>query len=520
MFSVTSYVCATGYYSFGHEIGHNFGMSHDRGTENSCSSTTTFNYGYINPNAEFRTILSYDCKVGQCDKMPKNGCARIQRFSNSNTAYTYLSKPIGDTTRDNARQINNNRALVASYFPAMNCQSNIECNDNDLSTVDTCNTINSVCVFTPATIVPTNAPILLPISVPITNGNPTSAPINPPTNAPNQPQTNRPTRAPTKLPTRRPTRVPTKAPTRAPIRSPTKAPTNAPVLPQASFLESMKITGVTSAAWKLLTFTKSYVSPIPVCTVMYNQGTSLLPAVVRIQNVGSTSLEIRLQNPSDKALSARDVHCLIMEEGAWKLPDGRKIESKKYSSTVTDRKGSYVGQAQAYQNQYSNPVVLGQVMSYNDAKWSVFWSRSSAGQNTAPTSTSIITGKHVGEDSRTTRVAETIGFIVMETGHAKSDLIEIETGRGPDSFIGYTGKKITYKFKSTFASVPVVAVLSQAAMDDSDGSWAVLTANPTTTTVGISVDEDQRSDTERSHSTEEVNYAVFSAAGAIQLTKV
>ena len=31
MYSVSSYSCATGYYTFGHEIGHNFGLNHDRG---------------------------------------------------------------------------------------------------------------------------------------------------------------------------------------------------------------------------------------------------------------------------------------------------------------------------------------------------------------------------------------------------------------------------------------------------------------------------------------------------------
>ena len=158
-------------------------------------------------------------------------------------------------------------------------------------------------------------------------------------------------------------------------------------------------------------------------------------------------------------------------------------------------------------------------MSYNDPKWSVFWSRSSSGQNVAPSITSIITGKHIGEDSRTTRLAETVGFIVIDSGHLKSSNIEIETGRGPDSFIGYTNRKVALKFNARFGTTPAVAVLSQVAMDDSDGSWAVLTSNPSTTSVGISVDEDQLADTERSHSTEEVNYAVFSSIGAIQLTK-
>ena len=173
-----------------------------------------------------------------------------------------------------------------------------------------------------------------------------------------------------------------------------------------------------------------------------------------------------------------------------------------------------------YQNKYTKPVVLGQVMSFNDAKWSVFWCRSSTGQNTAPSTTSLITGKHVGEDSRTTRVAETVGYIVIETRHTTIGSIEIETGRGPDAFLGYTGKKIGLKFATKFVKTPAVAVVSQAAMDDSDGSWAVLTSDPTTSSFSMSVDEDQVKDSERTHTSEEVNFAVFSVAGAIQLTSV
>ena len=525
MFGVTSYQCATGYFSFGHEIGHNFGMYHDRGTENTCSETTTFNYGYRDTAAAFRTILSYDCSMNQCDAMPKNGCTRIQRFSSSNSAFTYNGKPIGDARRDNAKTLNNVRAQVAAFYPSMDCQSNTACNDNNASTVDTCNTATRVCVFTPGSSVPVKPPTKAPTGAPVLIIQPTGIPVQ--TSQPAlQPvaTTNTPTLNPTKTPTRKPTRAPTSAPVRPPTRIPTRAPvrppTQAPVLPQKFFMESLKVSGVTSTDWKIVTLSKIYVSPIPVCTVKYDTGTRLSPAVVRMRNVGSTSIEISLQNPNDLALTGRDVHCVVVEEGTWKLPDGRRVESKKYSSTVTDRKGSYVGQTQAYRNTYSNPVVLGQVMSYNDPKWSVFWSRSSSGQTVAPTSTSLITGKHVGEDSRTSRLDETVGFIVIESGHLKSSNIEIESGRGSDSFIGYTGTKKYLKFKSRFATTPVVAVLSQAAMDDSDGSWAVLTRDPSTASVGVSVDEDQRADTERSHSTEEVHSAVFSSIGAIELTKV
>ena len=224
MFAVTQYACATGYYSFGHELGHNLGMFHDRGTEKTCSEASTFNYGYRDPNAEFRTILSYDCKKAECDNMPKDGCTRIQRFSNSDSAYTYNGKSIGDAKRDNAKQVNSVRARVAAFFPAMNCQSDIECNDRDSETTDTCNTANRVCVFTPGS-PPSRAPTRFPIR------SPTKDPTRPPV-------------AVTKIPTQQPTHIsvktvkPVNVPISAPINVPTPAiapPTQPNVLPMTKF---------------------------------------------------------------------------------------------------------------------------------------------------------------------------------------------------------------------------------------------------------------------------------------------
>ena len=38
MFSVSKYSCAVGYYTFAHELGHNIGALHDKGTSNTCGS--------------------------------------------------------------------------------------------------------------------------------------------------------------------------------------------------------------------------------------------------------------------------------------------------------------------------------------------------------------------------------------------------------------------------------------------------------------------------------------------------
>jgi hypothetical protein len=287
-------------------------------------------------------------------------------------------------------------------------------------------------------------------------------------------------------------------------------------------MESMVVPGV-SKEWTKVTLSQQYLSPIAVCTVEYNTGNNLLPALVRMKEVLSGSFKIRLQNPSDATLGdGRDVHCVVVEEGAWEMPDGRKIEAKKYLSTLTDYpRDTWVGEAQTYTNSYTNPVVLGQVMSYNDPDWSVFWSRGSNRFN-APSGSTLFTGKHIGEDVDTTRDPETVGYIVVETGHATSNGIEIETKRGLDIATGYVqGEGKTYTFDTAFSTTPAVAVLSQATMAGGDGSWAVLAEVTSKTSMLVAVDEDQIADVERNHKKPDVlDYIVFSAAGTVTLMSV
>ena len=71
MFSVSRVACSVGYYAFGHEIAHNLGAHHDRGARNKCGDENSSNYGYKDPDANFRSIMSYQCNVNQCDNMPK-----------------------------------------------------------------------------------------------------------------------------------------------------------------------------------------------------------------------------------------------------------------------------------------------------------------------------------------------------------------------------------------------------------------------------------------------------------------
>ena len=101
-FTLVHWDCATGYYSFGHEIGHNMGCNHD--IENADSSGG-YNYGYQDPSSRFRSILAYDCSSKRCP--------RVQYFSN--TKVKYLNSPIGTATANNALQIRSNLAAFANF---------------------------------------------------------------------------------------------------------------------------------------------------------------------------------------------------------------------------------------------------------------------------------------------------------------------------------------------------------------------------------------------------------------------
>ncbi|NZA25301.1 hypothetical protein H0E84_02810 [Luteimonas sp. SJ-92] len=103
-FSVVHYSCATGYYSFGHEIGHNFGAHHN--PEAPANNTTyPYGHGYLHPGSAWRTVMAYNCP---------SGCNRINYWSNPGR--TYGGAVMGTAARhDNARLLNGRRGTVAGF---------------------------------------------------------------------------------------------------------------------------------------------------------------------------------------------------------------------------------------------------------------------------------------------------------------------------------------------------------------------------------------------------------------------
>ena len=103
-FAVTHYGCATGYYSFGHEIGHLQSARHDPATD-ATNTPYAYGHGYRSPTNAWRTIMAYNCT---------SNCPRINYWSNP--AKTYGGQAMGNTTRShNQRVLNNTKATIAAF---------------------------------------------------------------------------------------------------------------------------------------------------------------------------------------------------------------------------------------------------------------------------------------------------------------------------------------------------------------------------------------------------------------------
>ncbi|PKO17787.1 MAG: hypothetical protein CVU39_04710 [Chloroflexi bacterium HGW-Chloroflexi-10] len=109
-YSLVSRVCATGYYSFAHETGHNMGAHHERASAG--TAIYPYAYGYQAPDRSFRTIMAYNCS---------NGCPRINNWANPEV---YINgQPTGilssaENASDNRLTLNNTAYTVANFRQA------------------------------------------------------------------------------------------------------------------------------------------------------------------------------------------------------------------------------------------------------------------------------------------------------------------------------------------------------------------------------------------------------------------
>jgi hypothetical protein len=123
-------------------------------------------------------------------------------------------------------------------------------------------------------------------------------------------------------------------PTATPIPSPT---------PEPGLKFETTVVANVGSDYTTVNLQNVYLSLVVVCTVNYAD--NAVPVVTPLNNVNPSAFDVRLQNPVDGApVTPETVHCFVVEEGAWTLPDGRNIEARTYLSTITDENSSWVGE--------------------------------------------------------------------------------------------------------------------------------------------------------------------------------
>lgn len=102
-FTVVTKDCATGYYSYGHELGHNYGATHDPAAGR--NTQYPYGHGFQNLGARLRTVMAYDCT---------GGCNRVNIWSGPNNRWN--GNLMGNAHEsDNTRVLNQRAATVAKF---------------------------------------------------------------------------------------------------------------------------------------------------------------------------------------------------------------------------------------------------------------------------------------------------------------------------------------------------------------------------------------------------------------------
>ena len=131
-----------------------------------------------------------------------------------------------------------------------------------------------------------------------------------------------------------------------------------------------------SEKWQKVQLEHSFKDMVVIATPVAES--AVTPSVVtRLRNCEGNSFEVKLQvaGSENSPTGSLPVSWIAVEAGIYRYADnGVKFEAGKLSAEGTSHAGHWLTSAISFGQQYNNPVVLSQVMSSNDERWSVAWS--------------------------------------------------------------------------------------------------------------------------------------------------
>jgi hypothetical protein len=113
-FTLVHWDCATGYYSYAHELGHNMGCAHDYAGGGNGLYPYSHGHHFTGGGINYRSIMSYGSET------------RVQRFSNPNVTYAGASTGVATNLANpahNALTINNTAPFVTNFRQSVSTSS-------------------------------------------------------------------------------------------------------------------------------------------------------------------------------------------------------------------------------------------------------------------------------------------------------------------------------------------------------------------------------------------------------------
>ena len=280
---------------------------------------------------------------------------------------------------------------------------------------------------------------------------------------------------------------------------------------------------INASDWTLVTLTNTFITPVIVTGYEFPFNNTVPPVSVRMRNAGSSSFEIILQLANSTAspddVGNLNVTYLAVEQGYHYMDDGTKIEAYRYDTGTVSSSGNGWNSAdsKSYNHTYSTaPVVFHQVMTYTDANWITTFASADGDAANPPTTTGFQVSLN-GAEFTNSHGTETIGYVVIEINNGINDLLLYESNISGDIVEGVDTDpscgSYNINLDNSYSSSPI-ALSSVQSMDGSNGGWSHI-CSISTTQVSMRIEEDQFSDDERTHITEDVSIFVFESAGTI-----
>jgi Tfp pilus assembly protein PilV len=246
--------------------------------------------------------------------------------------------------------------------------------------------------------------------------------------------------------------------------------------------------------WMTVNLEQEYTNPVVIAQPVSNNGGD--DSVVRIRNASSNSFEFMIQEApcEDGGHTTETIGYLVVEEGNYRMPDGRYLEAQKINNNTTVPSFETVN----FLNSYSTaPVVLTQVMTYNGNQFVKT-------RQTNLTPSSVDVSMEEGETLDGSHINEDIAIIALEPGIGEIYGTNYEFAK---TTADVNDNDYLISFNQTFTNPPVF-IASLETYNDPD-TCHLRYDNLTQDDVEIRIEEDC---TNNGHSDEAVSYVLFDGA--------